>query len=152
MSNLIATGAPSNLDGVVGHYVESDMFDICGRIAEISPRLRIWVHEDGREKPFVILERIPETGKEEMVFRTDVLDGRVLEEIRYIQAVPYAKRYAIMEAREDAAKKKQEQDGLDGLVERIGLPMRRELERCGFIGSRGTSYAKRSRVAQRARA
>lgn len=150
MSDLYAAGTPSNLDGCFGHFVESDMFDICGRIAEISPRLRIFVHEDGREKPFVVYERIPETGKDEFVFRTDVLDGRVLEEIRYIQSVPFAKRYAIMEAREDAAKKKQEQDGLDSLVETMGLPMRRELERCGFIQGH-SSYAKRSRMAQRGR-
>lgn len=89
MSDLV-TPRPSNLVMKDPVPVESDVYNICNRIKELDSNLRVVLHE-GHEKPWVVVERGPDN-EERFVARYEELDARIIEHLRYIQAVPFEDR------------------------------------------------------------
>lgn len=93
MTNLQVVGTPDNLTYRGPGYasVDSDVFNICGRIREISPSLRVVLRE-GAEKPWTVVEMCSD-GVERFVASYEALDQRILEDLRYMLAVPFEKRF-----------------------------------------------------------
>lgn len=101
MDTPIITPRPDNLTvhGALQYApVDADLYNICGRIKELDPNLRVVLHEQ-HAKPWVVLEKGPD-GEERFVARYAELDARVLENLRYMLAVPLDKRLAALEAEE----------------------------------------------------
>jgi hypothetical protein len=145
--DLILPGvSPTNL--VMGGRFETfsvtnDVYNICERLAELNPRL--WIHGlrdiNTDEVAFCIMEKTPRG--DELVFKTRELDARIIEEVRYLMAVPLAKRVEqmdrILQEREQAAHEAE----LDKLYETMGEQFRYQLWHDGFIEHRDKSYPKR---------
>jgi hypothetical protein len=126
--------------------VDSDMYNICDRVKELSPNLYIYLiepaqHFAGRVYNFAVCEMC-EDGVERLVKRYEHLDGRIIKELQYLLHVPFAERFAAAEALEKKREDEQREAQLDVLTEKIGLPMWGDLERTGFI-TRPVSYPKR---------
>jgi hypothetical protein len=93
MTAPLITPRPSNLtvpQSAAFVAFESDVYNICARIKEIDPNLRVVLHE-GAAEPWVVLELGPD-GEERYVKRYAELDARILEDLRYMLAVPFEKR------------------------------------------------------------
>ena len=99
MTPLI-TPRPSNLVSTRQVPVESDVYNICMRVQELDPNLRIVLHEN-HPKPWVVMERGPD-GEERFVSRYEELDARIIENLRYMQAVPLEKRIDELQRQADA--------------------------------------------------
>lgn len=143
--------SPSNLhlrSSVKMTFVESDVFDVCHRLAAVSPDLHLWqMEEDGYDgTAWVVTEATPRG--EELVKKFMELDARVIEDVEKMRRIPLEHRVAAAQAEIDAAEASQKQDTLDMLYETVGQKMHRQLEKDGFI-QRPTSYHK-SYVKQRA--
>lgn len=137
--------APSNLHlrpSVKTRFVESDVFDIVNRIKAIDENLYVLELHEGDRAAFAIMERSRD-GVERLVMKVDELDGRVVDHLRYLDAVPLQHRLAVAEA--DIAKHEagQKENELEELYENLGRDMWQQLEHDGFTGSRGVSFAKR---------
>jgi hypothetical protein len=145
MSSLAVPLRPDNIRGRFGELVEADVFHICARVKEVDPNLYIYVVDKPGEleKRFSIVE-LCRDGEERLVFRTNVLDGRIIEKLQYLLRVPFKTRFAEAEALEAKAEEERQRLEHEDLYERIGRPMLTDLDRCGFIpGGRRSSYAKR---------
>lgn len=118
------------------------MFDICKRIQEIDPSLYIVELTEGDQAQWAVMENCQD-GVQRLVFKADALDGRVLQKCQRLLAVPFEHRFAEAEKIEAKAKADHHEQELEKLYENVGRPMWSELERCGFIGPRRTSFAKR---------
>ena len=139
------TARPSNLHfaaDVAVKMVDSDVYNICDRIREISDRLYIVVASRPDEYCFVIMESCDD-GVDRMVYKLKELDGRVIERLREMMAVPLGERLRRLEIEEHKFNEERREEDLEELYERLGRPMWTELERCGFIDGRGVSYPKR---------
>ncbi len=103
--SLITVGAPDNVK-IAGvnpralKLVESDVYNIAQRVKEIDRNLYIVVHE-GHERPFVVMEHALD-GAERMVSRYAELTPAILEDLRYMLAVPFEKRFAELTKKIDA--------------------------------------------------
>lgn len=129
-------------DGNV-RMVDSDLYNICERIKEVSNRLFIVEADDNASHSFVIMEHCDD-GVDRMVYKTDELDDRVIKKCQYMLGVPFDQRMKKLE--EDNAKWEAEQreNELEMLYEKLGRPMWTQLDHDGFIdGGRGVSFAKR---------
>lgn len=71
--------------------VEGDVYNVCERIREISPDLRV-VIQDGHPEPFVVMEDCRD-GEVRMVSRYAELDARILEDLRRMRAIPFEERF-----------------------------------------------------------
>lgn len=138
IDELLIPGVPANVRPG-GRFkvteVTNDLYNIAERIKEISPRLFINITEDQGtgSKAYTIVEETP-TGSQ-VVFRCNVLDARVLEHVQYLIKVPFAQRFAEAERRAEKYEAEAQEDEMSDLVERIGLPMLRDLKQCGFLGA-----------------
>ena len=98
METPLLTPRPDNLT-VPRHRqyanVEADLYSICTRIKELDPNLRVVLHEQ-HPQPWVVLE-MGADGEERFVARYAELDARVLENLRYMLAVPFEQRLAKVE-------------------------------------------------------
>jgi hypothetical protein len=146
--------APSNLHlkpSVKTRFVESDVFDICHRLAEISPRLYL-VELTDTEQPdraaWVVMEACAD-GVQRRVNKYQELDQRMLEDVQKMLRIPFEHRVAAAAAEIDAHNAKIETDAIDRLYETMGERFRYQLHRNGFIDGRPTSYPK-SPIRQRA--
>lgn len=140
----LAIAPPDNLSldpSVRASLVESDMYDICERIKEIDPNLKIVHLIDGETQSFVIMET-GKDGKEYYVMKAKELDARILEKLRYLLHVPFEERIRILEKGNKEFEAAEHERELDELYERVGRPMWTELERTGFI-DRPVSYPKK---------
>lgn len=72
--------------------VDSDVFNIAERVRELDPSLRVVLHEN-HERPWVVVERCAD-GEERFVARYAELDARVVDDLRYMLAVPFDQRLA----------------------------------------------------------
>jgi hypothetical protein len=144
---------PSNLDLPLDchvKHIDSDVFDICNRLAEVSPRLWVLAVFDRPGTDFIIMEDC-EDGVQRSAFRVGphwditALDNRVVEKCRVLQSLPLSVRVAAIDKEMQKRADQKKEDELDDLYERMGAPMWGELERCGFI-QRPVSYAKRGAV------
>lgn len=146
MSVIIpGAAAPNNLQFQgVAHVVDSDVYNICDRVKEISPRLHIVVADPPRPdgKNFIVMEE-SKPGDWMCVARYEALDDRVIKHLQELRAVPLQDRLAKLEKEEAEWEKKSQEDAADELYERMGGPMWTQLEKDGFVDSRGVSYAKK---------
>jgi hypothetical protein len=128
------TARPNNLHyapGVKATLVESDMFDICKRVQEISPRLFILLLHDDNNAKFAIMEKCQD-GVDRLVMKRDVLDGRVVERLQFLMKVPLAARMDALEKEEARLQAHANEKASDELYERLGAPMLRQLRHDGF--------------------
>lgn len=142
---------PTNLSlppGTGVAYVDSDVFDICNRVKEVDPNLKVVVYE-GQEDKYThgIVEDTRDGIK--LVFKigpaskeTPELDGRVIRKLVRLQSVPLNERLKLIEKEEAAYEREWKENQLDELYENLGRPMWTQLEHDGFIDSRGISYPK----------
>lgn len=150
MSSLVVAGRPTNLhlpEDAHAIPVEGDLYDICGRVAEIGNQhgadlhVNLIVDPNRDEHAFVIFERGPD-GHDRKVFRVAELDQRVLTRLHRIMAVPAASRMQAIMREVEAHEAEQKEAELEDLYERMGRPMWTQLEHDGFIETRPVSYPK----------
>ena len=140
---LPGSAKPSNLHLAphqVSMHVEGDVFNICERIRTEVPdgdRLFVVMHEE-HPKPYVVMEKCDD-GTERFVYRTDSLDARLLEKLRYFVNVPFEKRFEQAEKEEAKARAEFHEQELDDLWNGMGERMHHQLERDDFIDGRGKS-------------
>lgn len=141
---------PHNLsfpNGVHARYCDSDVYDICRRVREISPFLSVLVNV-GQEDKFThtIIEE-GRDGVERMVFRVGPaaqikeLDGAVIHKLKELFSVDFTERVRKLEEENDKYEREYKLQQQEELYEKVGRPMWTELERCGFI-QRPVSYPK----------
>ena len=142
---LPSSTKPHNLrlaPSATAKMIDGDMYNICERIRELDESLFIveLEHSATETHAFAIMEDCAD-GTQRLVFKVNELDGRVVDKLRRIMAIPFAERLAQCEREcyefEAEEARKSEED----MFERVGMPMLGELERCGFI-KRPRSYAK----------
>jgi hypothetical protein len=135
---------PSNLhlaESVRHRFVDSDMFDICKRLAHISRSLFIvQLYDPEVDKGNYVIMEHGYDGGAYMVLKTDVLDARVLEKAEYLLRVPFDHRFAEAERLERKAEEDIRIEALNETAELVAGPMRRQLWHDGFIEHRETSY------------
>ena len=146
MSSLIVAGQarPTNLHlspELSAVEIESDLYNICERVKEVDPNLYIIDLQKGASHTWGIMESCKD-GVERLVFKTNDLDGRVIQKLQRLVAVPLSERLKAHEAEEKAWKASEEDRELEELYDRAGRPMWTDLEKCGFI-DRPVSYPKR---------
>lgn len=120
--------------------VESDLYDIGRRIQEMHPTVYVLQMDDGNTASWAVMENCDD-GVQRLVFKTNVLDQRVLEKLAWIMHVPFEKRLEAAEKEVTDHDAKKKDDELEKLYEEMGRPMLTQLEHDGFI-QRSTSYAK----------
>lgn len=141
---------PTNLSlppGTGIAYVDADMYDICERVKEISPDIKIVAYDnDGSKYTHGICEDTP--SKLALIFKvgpacpdTPVLDGRVISKLRRLLAVPLDERLKLIEKEEAKYEADCKENELEELYETMGRPMWTQLEHDGFI-TRPVSYPK----------
>ena len=134
--------APSNLhlrDSVKATFVESDVFDICHRLAAVSPNLHLWQLDENGARAWVVTETVH--GVEHKVKNYAELDARMIEDVEKMLRIPLEHRAARAQAEIDAHEAAQKRDAVDEMYEEIGHKFYNRLERDGFV-QRGTSYHK----------
>jgi hypothetical protein len=149
---------PDNVRGRFGSYVTNDLFHIAERLQEIDggkDRLYIQSFDEpiewhGRTYNFAIVEWVPEKQREELVMRVECVDGRVIQAVERMRAIPFEQRFAEAEKLEAKWAEEDKQRELDQLYERMGGEMLIQLDRCGFV-QRPVSFAKRNATARRHR-
>jgi len=139
-SDLVIPGnaAPNNLrlpDGTKAVMVESDMYDICNRVKDISPNLFIVFLQNGDDYQYAIMEDCKD-GMERLVYKVRELDGRVIEKLQYLMKVPLNDRLEQLEKEEHKLKHDAKEDELNELYERMGAPMQHQLIKDGFADRR----------------
>lgn len=102
MSELIVTSRPENFR-TRAHFdsIPGDIYGICQRIADKYPTLIVTFKDDGFDNPYVISEHCRD-GVIRFVARYPKLDASVIEDLDYMQRVPYAERVKVNEARVEA--------------------------------------------------
>lgn len=151
MSSLtLPTGAkPTNLQlppGVNAQYIDSDVFDICGRLAEVDKSLYVLVITGRPGTDFFIMEDCGD-GVQRMVFRVgadheiDALDTRVVNKCKMLMSLPLMMRVAAIQREIDKREAARVENSLEELYENVGRPMWTSLDKCGFI-DRPVSYPK----------
>lgn len=145
MSKLIlpSESAPSNLrlrKTVKTRFVDGDLYDIARRVQEMHPSVYVVEMAEGGQAAWAVMEDCHD-GVQRLMFKTDVLDGRVLDKLARIIHVPFEHRLAEAEKIEEESKAKAHETELEELYERVGRPMWTQLEHDGFI-QRNRSYAK----------
>lgn len=134
--------------------VTSDIFDICNRIGEISPRLYILELErqsvEGNKFGYALMEHCPDMDRLVMRVAKDKLDARLLDKLRYIMSLDLETRIKKCDRERESWEAQQKEDASEELWETMGGPMWGQLEHDGFIGTRPVSYRKLNRQARRA--
>lgn len=145
ITNLIINGVPSNIrlpQGSRATHVESDLHDIAARLLDLGPprlSLELLEHVDGAAVWAVCETSLDNI--ESLVFRVgpgchiDALDGRVIERVQFLRAVPVSERLKIIEADIDRERERRHQDASEALYEKLGAPMYANLARLGFTGA-----------------
>lgn len=144
---LPAGAKPSNLElpaGVTAQYIDSDVFDICGRLAEVDASLYVLVIQGRPGTDFFIMENCGD-GVQRMIFRVgddweiDALDNRVINKCRMLMTLPLNLRVAAIQREIDKREAARHEQSLEELYETVGRPMWTQLEKSGFI-QRPVSY------------
>lgn len=145
INELILPYVPANVrpDGrYKATEITSDVYHVAEQLSELNPRLVVNCTTDTAtgQYAFTIVEQnvpTPTGPVDQVVFRCNALDSRVVEHVRYLLHVPFDKRFA--EAERIAAKHEADsaENESEMLVEKIGLPMLRDLRECGFLGEYG---------------
>lgn len=107
---------PENLRAGRVRMVDNDLYNICDRVKEIDKNLYLVYHENHKE-PWVVMEHCAD-GTERFVSRYEELGAHILDNLRYMLAVPFEKRLAETQARIDRENEKF--DGPDeGVMEQL---------------------------------
>lgn len=141
IDELILPYVPANVNTgqIRNARITSDVYRIAERLQEIdSPYpLAINLTQDlGKGATAYTIVELP-PGGERVVFRCNKLDARVIEHVQYLIKVPLKDRFAEAEKIMDKWEAERREAEQDDLVERIGLPMLRDLRECGFLGEYG---------------
>ncbi len=134
---LPGSSVPSNLSvppGARVAAVESDVLDICARIAEIDPDCRIVVMHAGAKAKFALVQRAADN-QEYLVLRADELDQRIVEQLQYIMRWPVKERLARIQKEIDAELAARERDESEALYDQLGGFFYDGLHRYGFTGT-----------------
>ncbi len=137
--------------------ITSDVYNVCGRLQELSPRLSLHWVEDSNPKAkdqiaFVVTETYTNAeGKTEeaVVWKCRRLHPEIVETVRYFMNVPLERRFAAMEKAAERIEEQRKEDEFDELYENLGRPMWTQLEHDGFVETRGISVPKRGVAAPR---
>lgn len=142
---ILPRGAfPSNLHlsaKVKYAEVESDMFDICDRIAEVSPYLYIIDLEDDDAHSYAIMEDGLD-GTQYLVFKVRELDARILPDLRRLAALSLQERIEAADKENYEWELSEKERKWEEFYEESGRGFYRDLEQAGFL-ERPTSYPKR---------
>lgn len=131
---------------MTAQYIDSDVLDICGRLAELDKSLYIVVIQGRPGTDFFIMENC-EDGVQRMIFRVgpdwdiDALDNRVINKCRMIMSLPLHLRVAAIQREIDKREAAKHEHDLEKLYDTVGRPMWTQLEKSGFI-DRPVSYPK----------
>jgi hypothetical protein len=148
---------PTNLhlrEGDRARLVSNDLYHIAERIREISPNLYILELDqdsaEGRKFGLAIMEHSTD-GVDRLVFRVALgdLDSRVLDRLRKLMSVDLHTRIAICDKEREKWEAEEHENSLEEAWEKMGGPMWVQLEKDGFIESRGVSYNKLNKTARR---
>jgi hypothetical protein len=123
--------------------VEGDLYNICERIKEVSPSLRIVPligHPQGYR--YIIME-LCEDHVERGVCKVHELDERLITHLRKLMGMPLSERVAQIERDEMKFEADQKEQELEELYENMGRQMWIDLEKCGFIQNRPVSFPKK---------
>lgn len=135
--------APTNLhlrDSVTVRMVQSDVYDIAKRMAEISRSLYAIETEEHGKVEWIIMEHCDD-GVDRLVFRSKHFDGRVIKRLQELFTVDFKTRFKLCEQAEFKFEADRKEAELEALYDRFGRPMWTDLEKCGFI-TRPVSYPK----------
>lgn len=121
--------------------LDSDVYNICERVKEISPDLHIVVLANDEQHVFAIMEHCAD-GVERLVFKVSELDKRVLDKLNELMAVPLKTRIERLEKENHRFEQQEREREFEEFYETFGAPMWRQLEHDGFIESRGKSFPK----------
>lgn len=141
IDELILPYVPANINtgGIRNARITSDMFHISERIAEIDAPYPLAINltqdQGSGATAYTIVEEAPQGPR--VVFRCNRLDARVIEHVQYLIRVPLKDRFAEAEKIMDKWDADEKDREMDDLVERVGLPMLRDLRECGFLGEYG---------------
>ncbi len=142
MSVLEVVGRPSNFDSRGYVRITSDVFNICGRIEELDPNLRVRYNETNPEKPWVVTEMAKDG--ERFVAQYEELDARIIEDLRYMLHVPFLERLAVQDKRE-AERKAAEERGADDLYQEMAGHFEHDLRKAGLRGGSGPNFRPKRR-------
>lgn len=130
---LPETARPANLlvsPGVRPRVLTSDLYDICRRVAELDPSLFVveLASDDPRPYRWIIMERCRD-GVDRMALRVreGELDGRVIDRLREILAVPLDERVRRLERELDEWERKQHDERLDETIDRLAPVMQKAM-------------------------
>lgn len=153
-ADLIVNGVPTNLllpPGVHARHVDKDVFDICARLKEYDPNLRVIViGEPGGASAFAIMEVGPD-GVERLVMRSATLHAGLISECQRMVKIPLKDRMAAIDAANKKAQDAREDEMIDALYENVGTKMYSELFRSSLASTpRPESYRPLGKAARRA--
>ncbi len=134
MPELIVSGVPSNINvprGVHVAEVTGDIYSICERLKEYDPRIRVTPLRDDANYKFSIGEIGPD-GVLRQILMAEELDERIIERLRYIQAVPLTERVRAIEADYDKEQARKADEEAEHLYETVGKTIHENLFSCGF--------------------
>lgn len=117
----------------------SDVFNICQRVAELDPNLRVLYNESDPEKPWVVTEMSTDR-EERFVARYQALDARIIEDLQYMLRVPFLDRLRVQDERE-AARKETDVSAFEAAADRFEF----DLRKAGGRGGSGPNYRPKKR-------
>jgi hypothetical protein len=141
--DIPGSATPSNLrlpESAQAVIVESDMYNICNRVKDISPSLFIVLLTDNTKYAYAIMESCKD-GVDRLVYKVKDLDARVLDRLAYMMKFPLNERMKQLEKDEHRMAKSLHEDSMEELYERMGEPMKWQLVKDGFA-SRSRFYSR----------
>lgn len=131
---MLVTAVPDNMrldvSGEKPALIESDLWNIAERIKEIDPNLVVVFHE-GHSEPFTVMEQCRD-GVTRFVARYKELDQRILEDLRFMQSIPFSERIQAVERKIDAANDALERPD-EEVMDWLATEMRREMKKANMI-------------------
>lgn len=132
MSDLIVPSLPENFHtrrNVAA--LPGDIYNICQRVKDKYPTLHITLKDDGSAQPYVISEYCKD-GKIRFVSRYEKLTPQIIDDLDYMQRVPYAQRVEESERRAKARNEELSKPDPEK-QERWMAEFRKDLIRAGFV-------------------
>lgn len=141
---LVVEGRPSNLHlppEALHAQVEGDVYRICDRLKEVSPRLNVILADHKGTWAYIIMERC-EDGVERKIFMTHELSEATVVRARAAMATDLKTRLVVMEKEQREHEAAQRDEELERMYEKFGREMWHRFEKDGFIENRPISYPK----------
>lgn len=150
LDELILPGVPANVRPGGDYRVEgvtNDVYNIAQRLKELDTPYPLALNVIEDKTTGQVAYTVVELGSngERVVFRTHRLDARVIEHVQYLVKVPFHERFKKAEELQAKWDAEEHDNEMDELVERLGLPMMRELMALGFDGHYSAGSTSRRR-------